>query len=70
MIAMMSSLPLFLIPSLLRIVNDVAKFFDHCAIHPDLIESVDNQKRFQEYSYCLVNFAALQLHDKVFLNSR
>ena len=34
---------------------------NHCVIHQDLVEHVDHQKRFLEYSNLLVYFAALQL---------
>ena len=34
---------------------------NHCVIHEDFVEHVDNQKRFQKYSYPLVYFTAFQL---------
>ena len=30
-----------------------SNFLNHCVIHQDLVEHVDDQKRFQEYSYSL-----------------
>ena len=36
-------------------------FLNKSVIHQDLVEHVDNQKRFQEYSYRLVYVAAFQL---------
>ena len=36
-------------------------FLNHCVIYQNLVEHVDDQKRFQEYSYSLVYFAAFQL---------
>ena len=54
-----SSLPLFSIPSLLRIADDAAKLLE--SLYKNLVEHVDDQKRFQEYSYPLVYFAAFQL---------
>ena len=43
------------------IPDGVAKFLESCVIHQDLVEHVDDQKRFREYSYSLVYFAAFQL---------
>ena len=45
-------------------------FWNHCVIHQDLVEHVDIQKRFQEYSYSLLYFAVFQLRGKAFLNSK
>ena len=60
-----SSLPYFSIPSFLRIANMLPNFLNLCVILQDLVEHVDDQKRFQEYSYSLslslVYFAAFQL---------
>ena len=41
-------LPLFSIPSVLRTANDIAKFLDLCVIHQNLVEHVNDLKRFQE----------------------
>ena len=46
------------------------KFLNRCVIHQNLVENVDDQKRFQEYSYSLVHFPAFQLRGWAFLNSR
>ena len=53
-----SSLPLFSIPSVLRIPDDAAKFLESLCNSSDLVEHVDNRKRFREYSRPLVYLAA------------
>ena len=45
-------------------------FLNHRVIHQNLVEHVDDQERFQEYSCSLVCFAAFQLRGQAFLNSR
>ena len=52
------------IPSLLisprhhqRFPMVLPNFLNHCVIHENLVEHVDDQKRFQGYSYSLVYFA-------------
>ena len=34
-------------------------FLKNCIIHQDLVEHVDDQKRFQEYSYPLVHYRCI-----------
>ena len=36
-------------------------FLNHCVIPQSLVGQVDNQKRFREYSYFLVYFAAFSI---------
>ena len=66
------SLPLFSIPRFLRILQRfpmvLPNFLNNCLIHQDLVEHVDNQKHFQEYSYSLMYFAAFQLRGSACLN--
>ena len=50
-----SSHPLFSIPSFLRIATDVVKFLESLFFfHQNLVEHVDDQKRFQEHSFSRV----------------
>ena len=72
-----SSLPPFSIPSFFqnpphhrRFPMVLPNFLNNCVIHQDLVEHVDNQKRFQEYSDALVYFAAFQLRDLASLSSK
>ena len=60
-----SSLPLFSIRSLLWIPDDAAKHLESL----DLVEHVDDQKRFREYPYSLVYFAAFSIRGWAFWNS-
>ena len=43
-----------------RFLMVLSNFLNHCVVLQDLVEPVDNQKRFQEYSYYHMYFAAFQ----------
>ena len=45
-------------------------FVNHCVNPQTLVGQVDNQKRFQEFSYPLVYFAAFSIRGWAFWNSR
>ena len=72
-----SSLPLFSISYFCqnprhrqRFPIVLPNFLNNCVILQDLVEHVDDQKRFQQKSYSLVYFAAFHLRGQAFSNSR
>ena len=42
-------------------------FLNHCVIFQALVRQVDNEKRFRDFSYPLVYFAAFWIRGQAFL---